>query len=355
MMLAAAGLIFLTGMAQETKTFQDKETGLTFSYPSGWDYRKERLYSIFSIPLEGGKKAQVQVINVNFRQEPTAWQTAQSDVAKTMNRTVDRQWDEVILGVPLLLTQLTYKEGDAAMGSLVGLLYSRTPAKLSFRLTTSAEGYAQAEGLWRGALNSLRTISGSLPTSEDPTKPPQGGLSGGSSEGPKVTQIAPDKVRAPKLPKGVKREAMDVLGQKMVLILPKAWNLVKKESAYFLNKSDWDGEVILDFGAGSLADMRNAVLAASNSSGAFLSQILHRTESGPVLNSAGANLFMIERQGKGVISEGKEFDGAIVTTGGHAGLYYWVTNLQVEAGKPQKKGTDVIKELHKVLLLSPQP
>lgn len=355
MMLSAAGLIFLTGMTQETKTFQDKETGLTFSYPSNWEYRKERLYSIFSIPLEGGKKAQVQVINVNFRQEPTAWQTAQSDVAKTMNRVVERQWDEVILGVPLLLTQLSYKEGEAPMGSLVGLLYSRTPAKLSFRMTTPAEGYTQAESQWREALNSLRTLSGSLPTTEDPTKPPQGAAAGGNGDGPKVTQIAPDKVKVPKLPKGVKKEPMEVLGQKMELVLPKSWNLVKKETGYALTKSDWTGEVGLDFGAGSLLDMRKAVLASSNTSGSFLAQILHRTETGPDLNSAGASLFMIERRGKGVIAEGKEFDGAIVTTGGHAGLYYWVTTLQVEAGKAQKKGTDLLKDLHKVLLLSPQP
>lgn len=356
MILAAAGALILTGLGQEPKTFEDRETGFAFSYPANWEWRKERLFSIFSIPLEGGAKAQVQVINVKFRQQPDAWQTAQSDVARTMSRTIDRQWDEVILGVPLLLTQLSYKEGEAAMNSMVGLLYSRTEAKLSFRLTSPASGYAQAESAWRGALNSLKTISGSLPSSEDPTKPPQGGsTSTGSDAGARAAQILPDKPRPPKLPKGLKREPMEALGQKMQVLIPKAWSLTKKESGYVLTRSDWSGEVGFDFGAGALLDMRKAVIASSNTAGAFLSEVLHRTETGPTLNAAGASVFFIERRGKGVVSEGVTFEGSVITTGGHSGLYYWVTSFRAPSGRELKKGTDHLKELHRSLLFSPQP
>ncbi len=356
MILAAAGAIILNGLVQEPKTFEDRETGFAFSYPAAWEWRKERLFSIFTIPLEGGSKAQVQVINVKFRQQADAWQTAQSDVAKTMNRTIDRQWDEVILGVPLLLTQLSYKEGETPMNSLVGLLYSRTEAKMSFRLTSPAAGYAQAEAAWRGALNSLKTISGSLPSSEDPTKPPQGSsTASGSQGGARTTQILADKPKTPKLPKGLKREPLEALGQKMEVLLPKAWSLTKKDSGYVLTRSDWTGEVGFDFGAGAILDMRKAVIASSNSAGAFLAEVLHRTETGPTLNSAGANVFLIERRGKGVISEGVTFEGSVITAGGHSGLYYWVTSFKARSGRELKKGTDSLKELHRSLLLSLQP
>ncbi len=355
MMMAAAGLIFLTSLGQSTQTFQDKETGLTFSYPSTWEYRKERLYSVFEIPLEGGKKANVQVLNVAFRQEQTAWQTAQADVAKTMNRTVDRQWDEVILGVPLLLTQLSYKEGDSAMASLVGLLYSRSGSKLSFRLTSAADTYTEAEQLWRTSLNSLRTISGDLPTSEDPTKPPTTSPIRQPNE-PKVTNIPPAKVKQPKLPKGVKQEPMEVLGQKLLLTLPRSWSVVKKETLFVLTREGWGGEVLLDFGAGNLLDMRKAVLNQSNAQGSSFSEISFRSEEGPNLNAAGANVFQIERRGK------LQADGAAprqdemqLTTGGHTDLYYWVTFLKSEPGKSQRKSTDHLKELHKVLNLASQP
>lgn len=355
MMMAAAGLIFLTTLGQSTQTFQDKETGLTFSYPSNWEYRKERLYSVFEIPLDGGKKANVQVLNVAFRQAQTAWQTAQADVAKTMNRTVERQWDEVILGVPMLLTQLSYKEGDAAMAQLVGLLYSRSASKLSFRLTSPGENYTQAEGLWRSALNTLRTISGDLPTSEDPTKPPSTTPIRQPNE-PKVATLPPAKAKQPKLPKGVKQEPMDVLGQKLQLTLPRAWTLVKKESTFTLTRDGWDGEVLLDFGAGNLLDMRKAALTQSNTQGASFASIAFRSEDGPNLNAAGANVFQIERRGK-LKGEGEALgaDEMHLTTGGHSGLYYWVTFLKSEPGRNQRKATDHLKELHKVLNLAAQP
>ncbi len=355
MILAAASAVILTGLVQDVKTFEDRETGFAFSYPATWEWRKERLYSIFTIPLEGGAKAQVQVINVKFRQQPDAWQTAQSDVAKTMSRTVDRQWDEVILGVPLLLSQLSYKEGEAPMNSLVGLLYSNTQAKMSFRLTSPAPGYSQAEAAWRGALNSLKTVSGSLPGAEDPTKPPQGSGGVGTDSGPKATKILPDKPKASRLPKGIKREPIEALGQQMEVLLPKAWSLTKKETGYVLTRSDWSGEVGFDFGAGAILDMRKAVLASSNNAGAFLSEVSHRSETGPTPNSAGADLFIIERRGKGVVSEGVSFDGTIMTTGGHSGLYYWVTSFRAPAGKELRKSVDHLRELHRSLLISLKP
>lgn len=355
MMMAAASLIFFTTVGQSAQTFQDKETGLAFSYPSTWEYRKERLYSVFQIPLAEGRKANVQVLNVSFRQEQAAWQTAQADVAKTMNRTVERQWDEVILGVPLLLTQLSFKEGDASMSSLVGLLYSRSGSKLSFRLTSQAEGYTEAEGLWRNSLNSLRTLSGDLPTTEDPNKPPTTQPIRQPNE-PRVTNIPTPKVKPPKLPKGVRQEPMEVLGQKLQITLPRQWTLVKKESSYVLTREGWNGEVLLDFGAGGLLEMRKAVINMSNDKGASFASIAFRSEKGPDLNAAGASIFQIERRGK-LKGEGETAgpEEMHLTTGGHAGLYYWVTFLGSQPGRSQRTATDHLKELHKVLNLAPQP
>ncbi|MCC6402479.1 MAG: hypothetical protein IT207_00545 [Fimbriimonadaceae bacterium] len=157
--------------APQTTTFRDKALGLSFEHPKAWRVSKERLFTLIEIPLADGKLAHVELFSATYRDTAEKWQSLQDEVNKAMGRTVERQWEEEILGVPMLLTKLAYKEGERETVTFVGLLYSATPEKMQFRLNTPADQAETAQQAWWSALLTLRTNSGLLPSGEDPSKP----------------------------------------------------------------------------------------------------------------------------------------------------------------------------------------
>lgn len=155
----------------ETKIFSDSDLGLTFQYPETWQLTQERYATVFTIPLEDEKTATVQIFRSQFRQSAEDWQRIQSDVAGSMGRVVDRQWEETILGVPVLMTRVLFQESGDRFGVVVGLFYTASPFKFNFRLTAPYEHLNGAEQQWREVILSLRTTSGDLPQREDPNRP----------------------------------------------------------------------------------------------------------------------------------------------------------------------------------------
>jgi hypothetical protein len=343
-------LVAAPALAQNPKTYSDKDNGFSFSYPADWEFRKERLYSVIVIPLAENRKAEIQLVNTPFRGRAEAWQQAQADVAKSMNRAVDRQWEELLLNVPLLMTQLSYKEGEKAISSLVGLIYSRNAVKLSFRLTVPSEGYAEAEAKWRNTLNGLRTLSGSLPSVEDPTKAPTA-TSSTQTQPPRTTVLRPPATRVAARPgRGQKVETLNVLGQQLGLRIPRDWSVERAENgAFFLKHPRLTNPLRLDFGAGAEGDMRRAVVNAAGTFNTKLSLVDLRTEGAEKMNRSGASLYRIERRGR--TTEGPLLIHAV---GGHAGLLYWTTLLTGSDAKVFERETGLLKDLHHVLLLSPK-
>lgn len=187
-----ATLLLSTALLQDapqTTTYRDKALGLSFEHPKNWKVTKSNLYTLFEIPLGEGKTAQVQMFSAVYRDTAERWQSLQAEVNAAMERTVDRQWEEELLGVPMLLTRLSYVEGDRPTVTLVGLLYSATPEKMQFRLNAPAEQAESAQELWWTSLLSLRTSTGLLPGGEDPSRP----LSELQPQAPKNTVV----LRAP--------------------------------------------------------------------------------------------------------------------------------------------------------------
>lgn len=346
--LAAAWVLGVGLAAQPAKTFQDKDLGLSFQYPAEWKLRRERLFSAFDVPLEGGRTAEIRIINTPFRQRPDAWQKAQADVAGTLNRVVERQWEEVILGVPLLMTKLSYMDGERPMNVLIGMIYSRAELKLTFRATTPADAYEMIESKWRETLNSLRTLSGAMPDVEDPSKPPATTPTARQDE-PKVAVLRPlpAKIRLNKRDQIV---PMDVLGQQLSLRVPQGWTLDRTpEGAFQLKHEKLGAPLPLDFGAGTAVDMGRAVLAASNQHSSKFVKIDLRTETPPRTNRSGATLFSVRRNGAGA-------DGFLLSlvNGGHAGLYYWTTSYTAASERIARKEEGLLRDLHETLLLGPR-
>lgn len=169
-----ATLLLGTALLQEspqTNTYRDRALGLSFEHPKDWRVSKERLFTLIEIPLAEGRLAQVELFSAEYRGTAEKWQELQKEINVTMDRPVERQWEEEILGVPMLLTKLAYTSGDRPTVTIVGLLYSATPEKMQFRLNAPAEQADAAQQAWWGALLTLRTTSGLLPSGEDPTRP----------------------------------------------------------------------------------------------------------------------------------------------------------------------------------------
>src|SRR5690606_2842666 len=153
---------------------------------------------------------------------------------ETLGRTIDRQWQEVILGVPLLLTRMFFVRSGEKMSTQVGLLYSATPEKLNYRLTVNAEKAEEAEAAWRGALSNLRTLGGSLPGVENPDIVPPTEVDPPSVEEGYV--LTPEKPKFPTVKTRRDEKLIDVQAQgaDLSLKLPREWNATPTEGGYTL-------------------------------------------------------------------------------------------------------------------------
>ena len=158
-----------------SRTYSDKGLGLAFEYPATWQYQKKDKDhpARFLIPIEGTTaKAELQIIDLEYRASPEAFQETQATMIGRLNQQLLRQWQIEVLGVPLLMTKLKSVGEDGERTTLVGLLYSSTPRKFNFRLTAPTESFDAVEYPWQGVLETLRTTSGTLPTAEG-TEPPK--------------------------------------------------------------------------------------------------------------------------------------------------------------------------------------
>jgi hypothetical protein len=115
--------------------------------------------------------ADLLVMSASFSGAKETWQTAQVDVNADLKRTVDRQWEQEILGVPMLLTRITFSENGTSKTTLTGLLYDDSANKLLFRLTGPTSDFDKAQYQFTEAMQTLRTTNNALPTAQDPDHP----------------------------------------------------------------------------------------------------------------------------------------------------------------------------------------
>ena len=220
------------------RTYRDAQLGISFNYPRNWGLRKERYMTVLTWRSSGGRDVKAQWVPTAFRDSAELWQRLQVDVAANRGDRIEKQWEEELLGVPLLLTRVTREEKGVTRSVWAGLIYSRTVNKLNFRVYSAPEDAAEAEASWRKVLLSVRTVTGDTPEAEAPgTKivPPKEKV----VDEPTVTwsstsgSVKPRPVRAPKRQKlekqpffaytpdawEAKSDAIGVMGLKGTLIL----------------------------------------------------------------------------------------------------------------------------------------
>lgn len=203
-----------------TKTFADKGLNLAFDYPANWTYQKadKSRPARFTIPIEGTTaKGELQIIDLEYRATPEAFQETQKTMIDRLNQQLLRQWEIEVLGVPLLMTELKNVGEDGERTTRVGLLYTSTPRKFNFRLSAPSANFEAVGYQWQGVLETLRTTSGALPTAE-------------GTEAPKTAPTPPKEVRTeigPKLKnvtfRGPVTAPLAFGGTSGTIYLPKGW------------------------------------------------------------------------------------------------------------------------------------
>ena len=178
--------------AQDTQTYTDPKLGLSFAHPTTWllespapvadsgkrSHKKKKGASTdsvhFKVPLTGAAEdGDLLIMRASFSGSKEVWQQVQVDANKSLKRTVDRQWNQEILGVPLLLTRISYSDNGADKTTLTGLLYTDTNDKLLFRLTGPTSDFDKAQYEFTEAMQTLRTTNNELPKEQDPDHPSQ--------------------------------------------------------------------------------------------------------------------------------------------------------------------------------------
>lgn len=261
---------------------------------------------------------------------------------QNLKRTVDRQWQEEVLGSPMLMTRIFYTVKSEPMATLVGLMYRSHPKKLNFRLTASSSVYEEAEKAWREALLSLRTMSGAMPETENPDRIVETPIVPPKVEKPKPQVTFSAKGPTPsKLYRGPVKVPARAAGKDVLLLLPDGWRADPDGDAFVLSRKGLNGSVRVEV-AGTLdsppAD-RALLAVAAKTLGEF-AQVSMRDESRPVTTKAGALLRTVRR-------EGRSMEGGLVLlhASGASGDFYWLLTYRANDPKAYRKDSGALDAL----------
>lgn len=288
MITSALSLIALfVGQAPTTKPYVSVEHALQWNSPVAWTMTKSKGSTKFIIPTAAGP-ATLEIYATFYRREAADWQALQVTIADQGKRTVDRQWEEQLLGVPFLLTQTS----TAADVRLTGMLYSAQRNKFHFRLDASTAAYPEANQLWRETLQSLRSTGDALPTAENPSRP--------LPVPPKVDTTAPIRLGqnsgGKNLPKGSLE--ISVSNRTTSFRYPKSIQLVNPGPVMSFTHPKLTGEVKLEFFHTIDSPVAGtAILSKTNKELDRFVKVATRINEGPKKSPSGCDVFKVVRQG----------------------------------------------------------
>jgi hypothetical protein len=345
------------GWSQELKTYAVPDLGMSFSYPKSWgmSWNKRLEMTTFTIPLVGsGSAAKCEVFASPTRDSIEVWQEVQVRVNTSLKREVERQWQEEILGVPMLYTKVRYLQGSEPTVTPVGLLYASSPRKFHFRLTAPSASFDAAEAEWRNVLLSLRTASGALPTPEDPTlapnvdpfKKPEKVL-----PPPPVVSLKPLPPSGRKTNKGEVRLSTKAGGNEVAIFMPKGWIAEWADGLWRLSRPGLSLLVTLE--AASILDSPKPGVALSRAAAQSLTNfesVAVREEPKPIVNSAGANVAWVERVGKSPTGFLATIDAV-----GDSGDFYWRLTGQFRNEKAYRSEREELRKLMDRLSIEMSP
>ncbi|MBX3119289.1 MAG: hypothetical protein KF784_09500 [Fimbriimonadaceae bacterium] len=308
---------------EETTTpFRSAAIGLTFSYPKEWKVTEKKTktnaWSELEVPTKSGP-ARIEVFGLYFRADKEIFQISQSHAVKQTESELVRQWEEEILGAPLLLTQSKKKSETV----LVGLVYSFTFNKLLFRITAPEDSFDDVLYHWRQALQSLRTFDGQILRPDDPTK-----LLPGETPflGPHTVRIGgvPNTyvLDTASQPPPLVQIAAKASGKPLILAAPDGWDGKPNEigDVVELTHPKVPGKVTVHLASTLNAESpARALFSQSLDTLNRFTVVDRRTETNPSKNKSGAMYSYIWRFGKNDKGPLVSLDAA-----GSVDSYYWL-------------------------------
>lgn len=334
----------------ETAQFSEPFVGLEFSYPKTWKIaRHTRETTKFEIPIEGSlDKADLEIIRTAFHSTKEIWQTIQLQVNQTQRREVVRQWEQAVIRVPMLNTQINYMDKGVQKTTLTGLYYTRTPSKFFFRLTAAVGDYDKVKYDFDKALESLKTIDGSLPQEDDPALPLE------VQKKPEPAPPKPINIGTPTLVKSATVRNMSVIpafvSTKHVAVgLPEGWTTGEKDVDTFNLKNPKVSEVVTMEVFYELDSDRptSALIKKSAKELAEYVSVANREDTEGVTNLSGASICTVWRIGKSA-------DGPLVTFHGTAeqGDFYVLFSYWSKSPDNAKRDRKVIEQLLSLVKLA---
>lgn len=329
-------LLFVSLIAQATDkvVYRDSKLGLQFEYPKSWKVRRDRYSAVFEIPVGTAQMATVQLFNAKFKGTVDDWQLVQAEINRSMKRTVDRQWQEDLLGVPLLMTKISYMEGNRPTFAMVGLLYSSYEEKMHFRLSSSAETAEAAESQWRDALLTLRTITGELPGVENPNLPSV------KPEPEKPTTVLKPKEVKKAFVRGTEPATLSSDGTNFRLLLGRGWSLSDGK----LTHPNLKGEILVQAKIGLPEEAGNALLAGAKETLGDFESVRLREDPKPMEAPSGGLIGRVFRTGTG--------KGTTIVRGtvvGYCEGVYWVAQYRTSDTDAYRRDRTLMDDLFKVL------
>jgi hypothetical protein len=352
LLLAAAALLTLAPK-QEPTVFIEQFVGLQFTHPATWKVTKktkDRTY--LSIPVQGSSEpAELQIVRTDFHADKEIFQSVQMRINEQLGRTVARQWEQEILGVPMLFTKINFVEGGISKSTLTGLFNTRTSLKMLVRLTAREADYDAVSYEFHQAMETLRTTDGKLPLPDDP--------------GVKLDPAPKKPVALPPPPKLLDGEKKPVTAvkptqtaevtvslRKVKLLYPEGWTADEVQGNKIVMKHpEVRDPVVLELFTTLDSDPpQRALFKASTVSLGLFTQVTAREDKAAALNKAGASLSSVWRTGKTEKGELASFEAV-----GAAGEYYFLTSYKQSDMALYKVERKLIESLVDLLTIEPMP
>jgi len=342
--LFLAAIVALAPQGQETTALSDPFLGLAFTYPKKLTLIKKTKDSLrYSVPIEGSTStAELEIIRSPYHADKDLWQTIQLRANETLKREVVRQWEQDIIQVPMLFTQVNWTDKGTPKTSLSGLFYTQTPQKMLVRLTAPATDFPTVQTEFQSSLESLHTLDGSQPKEDDinvkfdPTKKPEPAPL-------KPTIISGAGAGAGKLFKGPVAVPITVSTKPAVLHLPEGWSATDVADGQLkLTHSKISTPILVE--VRSVLDSEAASTALNKRASTGLAAFApgpRRVDTAPASNRAGCAVGTVWRTGKGA-TEGElyTFDASALQ-----GDFYLLASYKSSSATAYKQDKELIRTL----------
>jgi len=244
-------------------------------------------------------------------------------------------------------------DNGRATETLSGLVYSATPRKLLFRLIASDSDFDKAEQAWRAAMTTLRTVSGKLPSVEDPNRkvtPEEVKAATGKPE--HVTVLVEEKPKKSSFRKAEVVIECSAAGRKLQLRVPAGWSGQKgTDGIVSLRHADLSMQLQVSV-LSSLDGDEPAAALNKATAGSLVSYSTVRKREDPKVapNAAGASVAAVWRWGD-------DASGSVVScdAAGASGDFYWLLSYRGKFPAPSTKDVKLLEALMKTMSVELAP